>query len=87
LTVTFQPPPAPAPIASPRPGWDPATDVAAASAKLVRIGQGATTAGIWFAIVGLPLLAALCVVLLLAWVAYRIALRARRGASAGASTV
>ena len=52
-------PGAPAPPAARPPGWDPARDVDAASAKLVRIGQKATTAGIWFAIVGLPILAAL----------------------------
>ena len=42
-------------------GLDPARDVDAASAKLVRIGQKATTAGIWLAIVGLPILVALAI--------------------------
>ena len=36
------------------PGWNPATDVERATGTLVGIGQGATSAGIWLAIVGLP---------------------------------
>jgi len=77
LTVTFRPPPAPRPTATLAPGWDPATDVDQATAKLVRIGQRATTAGIWFAIVGLPILLALGVALLVAWAAARLVVRLR----------
>ena len=71
LAVTFVLPPRPAPAATRPPGWDPARDVDAASAKLVRIGQKATTAGIWFAIVGLPILAGLGVAVVIGWLAYR----------------
>jgi hypothetical protein len=55
LTVVLSTPAAPAPSASPPPGWDPGRDAAAATGKLVRIGQTATSAGIWVAIVGIPL--------------------------------
>ena len=82
LAVTFVLPPAPAPAATRPPGWDPARDVDAASARLVRIGQRATTAGIWVAIVGLPLLAALAVFVALAaafgWIAWKTVGRLRR---------
>jgi hypothetical protein len=77
LTVVLSTPaPAPTPTATPKPppGWDPGRDAAAATAKLVRIGQGATTAGIWFAIVGIPLLVALAVglgVLRVGWLLLR----------------
>lgn len=37
-------------------GWDPATTVDEASASLIGVVQGLTTAGIWFAIVWLPVL-------------------------------
>ncbi|MBA2721289.1 MAG: DUF4349 domain-containing protein [Chloroflexi bacterium] len=60
LTVSFRLPatiePTPTPVASP--GWNPGQDVAEASDKLVTIGQGTTSLGIWLAIVGLPLLIA-----------------------------
>jgi hypothetical protein len=36
--------------------WDPASIVDEALARLVQLGQGATTAAIWLVIVGLPLL-------------------------------
>jgi Domain of unknown function (DUF4349) len=87
LTVRFRlPSPAPTPRATPRPPtWDPGADAAQATAKLVRIGQKAGTAGIWLAIVGLPLLIALAVVLAVAWGAYRLASRRGRRSS-GAPT-
>lgn len=60
LTVSFRLParvePSPTPVASP--GWNPGTDVAQATDKLVTIGQGTTSLGIWLTIVGLPLLIA-----------------------------
>ena len=83
LAVTFQLPPRPAPAATRPPGWDPARDMDAASAKLVRIGQKATTAGIWFAIVGLPILVALGIAIGIAWLAYRAYRLAGRRRAAG----
>jgi hypothetical protein len=53
--------------------WDPAKTVDAASASLVTVIQGLTTAGIWFAIVWLPILivvgvlAAIAVVIARGW--------------------
>jgi hypothetical protein len=84
LTVTFRLPPVPAPAATRPPGWDPARDVDAAAGKLVRIGQKATTAGIWFAIVGLPLLIALAIALGLGWLGWRLATRIRRATESSA---
>ncbi|MEA2518588.1 MAG: hypothetical protein QOF49_668 [Chloroflexota bacterium] len=58
LTVSFRLPAVVAPTATPiaSPGWNPASDVAHATDKLVVIGQGTTSLGIWLGIVGLPLL-------------------------------
>jgi hypothetical protein len=81
--VTFALPPLPAPAATRSPGWDPARDVDAATTKLVRIGETATTAGIWFAIVGLPLLLALAVAVAIGWVAWKVVGRLRRSLEAG----
>ena len=69
LSVTFVLPARPAPAATRPPGWDPARDVDAASAKLVRLGQKTTTAGIWLAIIGLPILVALGVAVTIGWLA------------------
>ena len=55
LTVTFAPPPAVA-VTQVREGWDPASEIAQASATLVGLGQGLAGAGIWLLIVGLPVL-------------------------------
>ena len=82
LSVTFQLPPSPAPPATRPPGWDPARDVDAAAAKLVRIGQKGATAGIWFTIVGLPLLLALAIALVVAWLGWRAVTRIRRASEA-----
>lgn len=76
LAVTLHLPVVPKPAATPAPvkGWDPGADVERATDKLVRIGQTATTAGIWFGIVGIPLLLSLAIGLLLlrlAWLAIR----------------
>ncbi|HEY7968916.1 MAG TPA: DUF4349 domain-containing protein [Candidatus Limnocylindrales bacterium] len=85
LSVTFVLPPRPAPASTRPPGWDPGRDIDAASAKLVRIGQKATTAGIWFAIVGLPIIAALGIAVAIAWLAYRGYRMATRRRAAGDS--
>lgn len=45
-------------------GWNPAAEVDRASATLVDVVQAITTAGIWFAIVWLPLLVVLAILLL-----------------------
>jgi hypothetical protein len=52
-------------------GWEPARVVDEASATLVDILQALTSAGIWFAIVWLPLLVALAVVVAIATVVLR----------------
>jgi hypothetical protein len=86
LTVSFRLPapvaPTPTPVASP--GWNPGADVELATAKLVSIGQGTTSLGIWLGIVGVPLLVAGAV---LAFVTYQLVrlgrwLLARRAAVA-----
>ena len=60
LTVVFSLPVTPKAEAV-RLGWDPATDVDRATGALLGIGQAAATAGIWFGIVGLPLLLVLAI--------------------------
>jgi hypothetical protein len=61
-------------------GWDPASEVDQASATLVDILQGVASAGIWFGIVWLPVLAVLGVlVLLVVFVIRRSGLLDRRG--------
>jgi hypothetical protein len=80
LTVTFRLP-APAPTVAPTPRasiWDPADDVAAAGSTLVRIGQSATSAGIWIGIVAVPVLLTATIGVLLGWAAYRVATRRSR---------
>jgi uncharacterized protein DUF4349 len=67
-------PATPAPSASPPPGWDPGRDVDAASGQLVSIGQTATSAGIWLAIVAIPVLVAIGIgigLLRLGWLGLR----------------
>ena len=80
LTVIFEAPAAPTPRATPAPAaaWDPGADIQEASAKLVRIGQRATTAGIWIAIIGGPLLVAVLLALGIAWLGWRLGSRLRR---------
>jgi Domain of unknown function (DUF4349) len=59
--------------------WDPATVVDEASATMVGVLQGLAGAGIWFAIVWLPILLVLAIVALAAaWVIRRTGLRGRR---------
>src|SRR4051794_3851697 len=82
LTITSRLPPVaatPAPTARP-PLWDPGADAEQATAKLVRIGQKAGTAGIWFAIIGVPILLAIAIVIAVGWAGYRLATRRSRQA-------
>jgi hypothetical protein len=60
LTVTFSL--KPDPVLATQTGFDPKTQVDEASASLVRILQAVASAGIWFAIVWLPILLVLLVV-------------------------
>jgi Domain of unknown function (DUF4349) len=46
-------------------GWNPASEVDAAAATLIGVGQALASAGIWFGIVGLPGLIVLAVILLI----------------------
>ena len=55
LTVQFRLPATPV-VEEVQRGWDPATDVDRAAGTLLGLGQTATSAGIWLAIVGLPML-------------------------------
>ena len=74
LDVTFRlavaATPKPTPLATQ--GWDPGDDVARATGKLVRIGQASASAGIWVAIIGLPIAIAGVVGLVVAWQLYRV---------------
>jgi hypothetical protein len=72
LKVTFNLP-APAAVTTAAKGWDPATDVDRATGNLIAIGQRAMSAGIFLAIVGLPVLIGGGVILLIAWQLYRVA--------------
>jgi Domain of unknown function (DUF4349) len=87
LAVTFGLPVQPEPPATPKPvkAWDPGTDAANATAKLVRIGQRATSVGIWLAIIGLPIAFAAAVLLVLAWLVVRLGrwMLARRSEATG----
>jgi len=82
LTVIVQLPPSPrpSPTVAPTPVWDPGKDVEAATGKLIRISQRATSAGIWVAIVGLPILVVLAVGIAVLWLGWRFVGR-RRGAT------
>ncbi|HET7029682.1 MAG TPA: DUF4349 domain-containing protein [Candidatus Limnocylindrales bacterium] len=77
LTLTLSvPAPAatPTPVASRPPLWDPGRDAELAGGKLVRIGQVGTTAAIWLAIVGIPIVLSLAIglgILRLAWLGAR----------------
>jgi hypothetical protein len=62
--------------------WDPASEVDRATAQLVDMGQALTSAGIWFLIVWLPILAFVGIFLLLALaIRRRMALGGRGGGS------
>lgn len=59
--------------------WDPAKVVDQASASLIAVLQGLTTAGIWFAIVWLPILVVLAIIVaIVVWVARRLGARGPR---------
>jgi hypothetical protein len=64
--------------------WDPGAEVDAAVAALLDIGQHVARAAIWFAIVGLPVLAVLGVVFAIAWFVFR---RFRRPPAPGVPVV
>jgi hypothetical protein len=66
LTVVFSLPVTPK-VEEVRRDWDPAADIDRASGTLIRLGQKAASAGIWLAIVGLPLLLVVAVVAVVAW--------------------
>ncbi len=70
LTLTFVLKPAPV-LTEQQAGYDPASEVDAASASLVSVLQGLATAGIWFGIVWLPILLALAVVTGIGWFVVR----------------
>jgi hypothetical protein len=71
LRVTFNLP-APAAVVAVQKGWNPAADVDQATGKLIRIGQRTTSAGIFLAIIGLPLLIACGIGMAVAWQLYRV---------------
>jgi len=60
LTVTFAL--KPNPVRTEQQGFDPAAEAEQASASLVSVLQGVATAGIWFAIVWLPILIFLAII-------------------------
>jgi hypothetical protein len=77
LTATFSVPIVAVEVAAE--GWEPAVVVDEATASLVNILQALTTAGIWFAIVWLPLLVVFGLLVAIgAWVARRLGLVGRR---------
>jgi Domain of unknown function (DUF4349) len=82
LTVVFSLPVTPKAEAV-RLGWDPATDVDRATGALLGIGQAAAAAGIWFGIVGLPLLFVLGILAVIGW-RLRRAMGSRRAVQPGA---
>ena len=58
--------------------WNPAADVDAASTKLIHVGRRVVSAGIWFGILWLPILAVGAVVLVIGlWLARRIVPKVR----------
>ena len=82
LSVTFAL--KPDPVLTETQQFDPATEVDQASASLVNVLQGLATAGIWFAIVWLPILLVLAIVVA---IGVAVARRLRRvGDSGGAGT-
>jgi Domain of unknown function (DUF4349) len=61
-------------------GWDPSKDVDSATATLIGLGQTVVSAGIWFAIVWLPIiLLVLVVAVVMRWLFRRFAPRPRGG--------
>ena len=89
LTVTFVLKPAPV-LVEQQEGFDPASEVDAASASLVGLLQGVATAGIWFGIVWLPILIALAIITAIGVIIFRrvrpsVAVPAAPAASSGES--
>ena len=86
LTASFSVPVVAVEVA--KQGWDPAKVVDEASASLVNVLQGLTTAGIWFAIVWLPILIVVGIVALVVLAIARRMGVGRRGAppTSGAPT-
>jgi hypothetical protein len=87
LKVTFNLP-VPAAVTTAAKGWDPATDIDRATGKLIAIGQAAASAGIFLAIVGLPLLIGGGILVAIGWQFIRLgrwllARRALEGSSPG----
>ena len=82
LTATFVLKPAPV-LAEQQAGFDPASEVDAASASLVGVLQDVATAGIWFGIVWLPILVALGLLTAVAWWVLRRVRRFAPGAPLG----
>lgn len=80
LSVTFAL--KPNPVLAETQQFDPATEVDQASASLVSVLQGLATAGIWFAIVWLPILIVLAIVV---GIGVFIARRLRRAGGGGAT--
>ncbi len=82
LTASFRVPIVAVEVA--RKGWDPKVVVDEASASLVNVLQALTSAGIWFAIVWVPILLVLAVVVLIAtWVVRRTGLVGPRRPKSG----
>ena len=70
------------PVLAETTGFDPGTEVEQASASLVGVLQGLATAGIWFAIVWVPILVVLAIAIVIGlWVVRRIQ-RSRDGGAA-----
>lgn len=80
LTVAFQL--KPTPVLSVQEQFDPGSEVDRASASLVGILQALATAGIWFAIVWLPILAVLALFALIGAMVWRRFQRSRGGGAA-----
>jgi hypothetical protein len=75
LTVTFSL--KPEPVIAAQEQFDAGAEVGEASASLVGMLQALATAGIWFAIVWLPILLAMTVIALVGLMVYRRAMRVR----------
>jgi len=66
-------------------GFDPAAEVDRATASLVEVGQALAAAGIWFAILWLPILAVVGLIALAAFIVVRRLRRTRPGTGDGGS--
>ena len=84
LRVTFSL--KPDPVLTSTTQFDPTSEVDQASASLVRLLQGLATAGIWFAIVWLPILVALAIIVGIGWFIARRVRRSTGGVAAPPAT-